>query len=39
MIVYIMALFLLRAIDKDEIIMLPKGQKIAQILEKHGWIG
>ena len=38
-IVYVAALFLLKAITRAEILMLPKGQKIAQILEKHGWIG
>ena len=38
-IVYVIALFLLKAIRKEEILMLPKGQKIAQTLEKHGWIG
>ena len=38
-IIYVFALFLLKAIRREEILMLPKGQKIAQTLEKHGWIG
>ncbi len=37
--VYVIALFCLRAITKDDVMMLPKGQKIAKILEKHRWIG
>lgn len=37
--VYIIALFCLRAITKEDVIMLPKGQKIAKLLEKHKWIG
>ena len=37
--VYVIALFCLRAISKDDVMMLPKGQKIAKILEKHRWIG
>ena len=36
--VYVLALFLLRAVSKDDIIMLPKGEKIAKVLEKRGWI-
>ena len=27
-----------RALQKSDILMLPKGQKIAKILENHGWI-
>ena len=38
-IIYVFALFLLKAIRREEILILPKGQKIAQTLEKHGWIG
>lgn len=38
-IVYVISLGLLRAIVKEDIIMLPKGQKIAKVLEKIGWIG
>ena len=37
--VYLFALLLLKAITRDDVLMLPKGQKIAQILEKHDWIG
>ena len=37
--IYAFLLFKLRALNKDDILMLPKGQKIAQILEKRGWIG
>ena len=37
-IVYIVALLLLRAISKDDVLMLPKGQKIAKVLEKHNFI-
>ncbi len=36
---YILALLLLKALKKDDILMLPKGEKIAQILEKRNWIG
>ncbi len=38
-VVYVFALFLTRAIAKEDILMLPKGEKIAQILEKRNWIG
>lgn len=37
--VYVVALFCLKAITKEDVLMLPKGQKIAKILEKHKWIG
>lgn len=37
--VYSIALLCLKAITYDDILMLPKGQKIAKILEKHNWIG
>ncbi len=37
-VVYIAALLLLRAISKDDVLMLPKGQKIAKVLEKHNFI-
>ena len=30
---------MLRAITKDEVLMLPKGKKLAAILEKKHWIG
>ncbi|HIW73560.1 MAG TPA: polysaccharide biosynthesis protein [Firmicutes bacterium] len=38
-VVYVFALFLFRAIAREDVQMLPKGEKIAQILEKHNWIG
>ena len=37
--VYVLALLLIRAISKDDIIMLPKGEKIAKLLEKYNLIG
>lgn len=36
--VYVTGLLILRGIGKKEILMLPKGQKIAKTLEKRGWI-
>ena len=38
-IVYIISLLLCRGISKDDIIMLPKGEKIAKTLEKYGFLG
>ena len=38
-VVYVLLLLLLGAFTREDILMLPKGQKIAQILEKRGWIG
>lgn len=38
-IVYLAALILLRVLTKDDILMLPKGKKIAKTLEKLHWIG
>ena len=37
-IVYAVSVLLLKAVTKNEILMLPKGEKISKILEKHGWI-
>ncbi|HCA28535.1 MAG TPA: polysaccharide biosynthesis protein [Ruminococcaceae bacterium] len=37
--VYIWALLSIRAVKREDVLMLPKGQKIAQILEKYDWIG
>ncbi|NLJ31695.1 MAG: polysaccharide biosynthesis protein [Clostridiales bacterium] len=37
-VIYIMCLLWFKALHKSDIIMLPKGQKIAKILEKHNWI-
>ncbi len=34
-IIYIIVLFLIKAISKDDIIMLPKGEKLSNFFEKH----
>lgn len=36
---YVLALGFTRTLSKNDILMLPKGQKLAKILEKIGWIG
>ena len=36
---YLIFIFLSGALQKEELLMLPKGEKIAKILEKHGMIG
>lgn len=36
--IYGMCMLWFKALHKSDIIMLPKGQKIAKILEKHKWI-
>lgn len=38
-VVYVMALFIFRGITRQDILMLPKGEKIAKRLEKYGIIG
>ena len=38
-VVYVLALILLRVLTKDDVLMLPKGEKIAKVLEKLHWIG
>ncbi len=38
-VVYAAALLMVRAIAREDVLMLPKGQKIAKILEKRNWIG
>lgn len=38
-IVYAVSLFAARALSKDDIIMLPKGEKIAKVLEKYRLLG
>ena len=38
-IIYLISLILLRVLTKDDILMLPKGKKIAKTLEKLHWIG
>ena len=37
-IIYVTALFLVNALRKKDLMMLPNGQKIAKTLEKRGWI-
>lgn len=37
--IYVISLFLLRVICKDDVLMLPNGEKIAKTLEKYGLIG
>ncbi len=37
-IIYLLGLFILGAVEKNDIKMLPKGQKIAKTLEKWEWI-
>lgn len=36
--VYIIALFVIKGVSKSDILLLPKGEKIAKTLEKRGWI-
>ena len=38
-IVYVISILLIKGIAKDDVIMLPKGEKIAKILAKFGFIG
>lgn len=38
-IVYLIVLIMVKAFTKEDILMLPKGKKIAQVLEKYGKIG
>lgn len=38
-VVYLISVFLLRIITKNDLLMIPKGEKIAKVLEKFGWIG
>ena len=37
-VVYAICMLWLKALQKSDVLMLPKGQKIAKILENHGWI-
>jgi len=39
MVIYFMALLLTKAVTKDDVIGLPKGEKIAKALAKHGLLG
>jgi len=36
---YLVSVFLFRVLTKDDILMLPKGQKAVKVLEKLHWIG
>jgi len=38
-VVYVISLFLFRAISKEDVLSLPKGKNIAKVLEKHHLIG
>lgn len=38
-IVYVLVIFLVKAITRDDILMLPKGEKLAEILEKYSLLG
>ena len=37
--VYVISMLLIKGISKDDVVMLPKGEKIAKILAKYGFIG
>jgi stage V sporulation protein B len=37
-VLYIICMLWFRALKKSDLLMLPKGQKIVKILEKHNWI-
>lgn len=39
LVVYLIALIMLKAFTREDVLMLPKGKKIAEVLEKHGKIG
>ena len=36
---YLLGLLMLKALKKEEIMMLPKGEKMAKILEKYSLLG
>ena len=38
-VIYLVALVLLRGVEKSDLMMLPKGEKIAKLLAKHRLIG
>lgn len=38
-VIYLIVLIMVKAFTKEDILMLPKGKKIAQVLEKYGKIG
>jgi stage V sporulation protein B len=37
--VYIITLFIFKTVTKEDVLMLPKGEKVSAVLEKLGWIG
>lgn len=37
--VYLLVILLVKAINRDDILMLPKGEKLAEILEKYSFLG
>lgn len=37
-VIYVIALLCIKAINRDDVLMLPKGQKIARIFESHNWM-
>jgi stage V sporulation protein B len=37
-VIYVICMLWFKALSKNDVLMLPKGQKIAKILEKHNWI-
>lgn len=37
-VVYIISLLALKAVSKSDLLLIPKGEKLAKILEKRGWI-
>ncbi len=37
--VYLVALLVFRGISREDVVVLPKGEKIAKILEKYGFLG
>lgn len=38
-VVYFVLIIMLKVLSKEDVLMLPKGEKIAKLLEKRGWIG
>ncbi len=38
-VIYAVSIILLKVLTKNDVLMLPKGEKIAKILEKRNWIG
>ena len=36
---YVITILLLKGISKDDLLMIPKGEKVAEALEKRGFLG